>query len=182
MARLRRQGKCRFLGITALGEEAALRQVLGSGAFDTAQMPYNILNPSNLGALPADLPGQDFRGLMRHAAAHGVGVIGIRILAAGALSGEAARHPVAMQQVAPIASAGSFEADLANARRLLPLVREGHAGSLAELAIRFAITPPEMGTALIGTASLDQLEAALAAAERGALPPATLDRIGALLE
>lgn len=181
MARLREQGKCRFLGITALGEEPALRQVLASGAFDTAQMPYSILNPSALGALPPGLPGQDFRGLMRHAVAHGVGPIGIRILAAGALSGETARHPVAMPQVAPIASAGSYEEDLAHARRLLPLVAEGHAGSLAELAIRFAITPPEMGTALIGTASLGQLEAAIAAAERGSLPAATLARIGELL-
>jgi aryl-alcohol dehydrogenase-like predicted oxidoreductase len=182
MARLREQGKCRFLGITALGEREALHQVLGAGVFDTAQMPYNILNPSNLGpGLPPGLPGQDFAGLMRHAAAHGVGAIGIRILAAGALSGEAGRHPVAMQDVAPIASAGSYEADLDHARRLLPLVQEGHAGSLAELAIRFAITPPEMGTALIGTASLGQLETAIAAAGRGPLPAATLERIAAAL-
>jgi aryl-alcohol dehydrogenase-like predicted oxidoreductase len=180
MDRLRAQGKCRFLGITALGDTAALRQVVGAGRLDTAQMPYNLLNPSNLGTLPAGLPGQDFAGLARHAAARGVGMIGIRILAGGALSGEAERHPVAMPSVAPIASAGSYEADLANARRLLPLVQEGHAGSLAELAIRFAITPPEMGTALIGTASLGQLETAIAAAERGPLPAPVLARIGAL--
>ena len=74
-----------------------------------------------------------------------------------------------------------YATDLAHARRLRPLVEEGHAASLAELAIRFAITPPEMGTALIGTASLDQLETAIAAAERGPLPPATLARISALL-
>ena len=181
MQRLREQGKCRFLGITALGEEPALRQLLAAGVIDTAQVPYNALNPSWLGALPASLPGQDFRRLGEHAAAHGVGLIGIRILAAGALSGEAARHPVAMPEVAPIASGADYAADLANARRLLPLVAEGAAGSLAELAIRFAITPGRIGTALIGTASLGQLEVALAAAERGPLPPPVLERIAALL-
>ncbi|MBV1797794.1 aldo/keto reductase [Siccirubricoccus sp. G192] len=180
LERLRAQGKCRFLGITALGEAEALREVLGAGVLDTAQMPYNLLNPSNLDPLPAGLPGQDFQGLMRHAAAQGVGVIGIRILAAGALSGEAARHPIAMPEVAPIASGESYATDLGNARRLLPLVAEGAVGSLAELAIRFAITPPEMGSALIGTASLEQLEVAIAAAGKGPLPPPVLARIANL--
>ncbi len=181
LQRLRQQGKCRFLGITALGEVAALRRVLLSGAFDTAQVPYNVLNPSWLGPMRPGLPGQDFQALGVEAAAAGVGLIGIRILAAGALSGEDARHPVAMPQVAPIASAADYGTDLAHARRLLPLVAEGHVGSLAEAAIRFAITPGQMGTALIGTASLEQLEVAIAAAGKGPLPEATLARMAALL-
>ncbi len=181
MQRLRDAGKCRFIGITALGEEPALRQLLGAGVIDTAQVPYNALNPSWLGALPAGVPGQDFRRLGEHAVAHGVGLIGIRILAAGALSGEAERHPTAMPEVAPIASAADYATDLANARKLRPLVEEGVAGSLAELAIRFAISAPRIATALIGTASLEQLDVAIAAAGRGPLPPAALERIAALL-
>jgi L-galactose dehydrogenase/L-glyceraldehyde 3-phosphate reductase len=181
MRRLQRQGKCRFLGITALGDTAALRQVLEAGAFDTAQVPYNLLNPTWLGAPRLGLPGQDFQRLGEVAAARGVGLIGIRILAAGALSGEAARHPVAMPSVAPIASADDYATDLAHARRLLPLVAEGHAASLAELAVRFAVTRTEIGTALVGTASVEQLETALAAARKGPLPAETLARIAALL-
>lgn len=181
LRRLQAAGKCRFLGITALGDGAALRQVLLSGAFDTAQVPYNVLNPSWLGPMRPGLPGQDFAALGVEVAAAGVGLIGIRILAAGALSGEDGRHPIAMPSVAPIASGPDYGFDLAQARRLLPLVAEGHAASLAELAIRFAITPPAMATALIGTASLGQLEIALAAAEKGPLPAATLARIDTLL-
>lgn len=180
LQRLQREGKCRFIGITALGTVPGLREVLESGAFDTAQIPYNLLNPSWLGPMPA-LPGQDFAALGVGAAAAGVGLIGIRILAAGALSGEAARHPIAMPAVAPIASADDYATDLAHARRLLPLVAEGAVGSLAELAIRFAITPGQMGTALIGTASLDQLEVAIAAAELGPLPAELVARAAALL-
>ena len=181
MQRLQAAGKCRFLGITALGEVAALRALFAEGVIDTAQVPFNALNPSWLGPRPAALPGQDFEQLGIEAAGRGVGLIGIRIIAAGALSGEAARHPTAMPQVAPIASGADYATDLANARRLAPLVAEGAAGSLAELAIRFAISAPQIGTALIGTASQEQLEAALAAAARGPLPAAVLGRVAALM-
>jgi aryl-alcohol dehydrogenase-like predicted oxidoreductase len=44
--RLRAQGKTRFLGLTALGQPAALRRVIGARVLDTAQIPYNLLNPS----------------------------------------------------------------------------------------------------------------------------------------
>ena len=186
MQRLRAAGKCRFLGITALGEVAALRALFEAGVIDTAQVPFNALNPSWLSPLPASLPGQDFERLGETAVARGVGLIGIRILAAGALSGVAARHPLAMPEVAPIASGADYAADVANARRLLPLVEAGAAGSLAELAIRFAITPVrtgpgQIGTALIGTASQEQLEVALAAVAKGPLPDAVLARVAALM-
>jgi L-galactose dehydrogenase/L-glyceraldehyde 3-phosphate reductase len=181
LTRLREQGKVGVLGITALGETAVLRRVVASGAFGAAQIPYNLLNPTALQPMPRGLPGHDFGGLMRDCVAAGVGVIGIRIIAGGALSGELARHPLAMPQVAPIGSAESYEADVAAARRLLPLVAEGAAGSLAELALRFALTPAELGTALIGTASQEQLEQAIAAAARGPLAPALVARALALL-
>jgi aryl-alcohol dehydrogenase-like predicted oxidoreductase len=181
MRRLAEQGKCRFIGITALGDTEALRQVLTSGAIDTAQVPFNLLNPTWLAPAVPGLPGQDFERLGEAAASDGVGLIGIRILAAGALSGEAARHPVAMPSVAPIASASDYDTDVAHARRLLPLVQEGHAESLAELAIRYATSREEIATALIGTASVDQLGAALAAVRKGKLPAETLARIAALL-
>ena len=47
--RLRQQGKTRFLGLTAVGDTAALGQVIDAGAFDSAQVVYNMLNPSAAG-------------------------------------------------------------------------------------------------------------------------------------
>ena len=44
--RLRQQGKIRFLGLTALGDTAALHQVIDARVFDSAQVVYNMLNPS----------------------------------------------------------------------------------------------------------------------------------------
>src|SRR5262249_23060351 len=40
--RLRQQGKMRFLGLTAVGDTAALHQVIDAGVFDSAQVVYNI--------------------------------------------------------------------------------------------------------------------------------------------
>lgn len=174
LARLREQGRIRFCGITAIGEPTALRRVIDSRLFDTAQVPHNLLNPSAAMPLPAGSAMPDQEGLMLHAKAAGMGVIGIRVLAGGALSGTEARDPIAMPKVEPIASGPSYAADVAAARRLLPLVERGIVGDLVEAAIRFAAMPEAMSTVLVGTASLGELDHAIASIEKGPLPPQAL--------
>jgi len=90
--RLRQQGKIRFLGMTAVGDTAALHQVIDARVFDSAQVVYNMLNPSAAEQLPTSYPAQDYERLFDHTKAAGVGVVGIRVLAGGALSGSAERH------------------------------------------------------------------------------------------
>jgi aryl-alcohol dehydrogenase-like predicted oxidoreductase len=178
--RLRLQGKIRFLGISTIGDTAALHQVIDAGVFDSAQVVYNMLNPSAGEALPQDYPAQDYARLFDHTQAAGVGVVGIRVLAGGALSGSAERHPIASPAPEPIGSAMSYDADIDRARRLMPLVNEGFAGSLTEAATRYAMSHPAMGTILVGMATPQQFEGALAAVEKGPLPQAALDRLSAL--
>jgi aryl-alcohol dehydrogenase-like predicted oxidoreductase len=178
--RLRQQGKTRFLGLTAIGDTPALQQVIDAGSFDSAQVVYNMLNPSAATALPANYPAQDYGRLFDHTKAAGVGVIAIRVLAGGALSGSAERHPIASPPPEPIGSAMSYDADIARARRLMPLVAEGFAASLTEAATRFAIGNPAVGTILVGMATPQQFEDALAAVEKGPLPAAALERLEAL--
>jgi aryl-alcohol dehydrogenase-like predicted oxidoreductase len=120
--RLRAQGKIRFLGMTAVGETAALNQVIDARAFDSAQVVYNMLNPSASEQLPPNYPAQDYERLFDHTRAAGVGVVGIRVLAGGALSGSAERHPIAGPPPEPIGSAMSYDADVDRARRLIPLI------------------------------------------------------------
>ena len=178
--RLRQAGKARFLGLTAIGDTAALHRLIDARVFDSAQVVYNMLNPSAAAALPANYPAQDYGGLFDHTRAAGVGVIGIRVLAGGALSGSAERHPIASPPPEPIGSSLSYDADLVRARRLKPLVEEGFAASLAEAATRFALSHPAIGTILVGMATPQQFEDALAAVQKGPLPPAALDRLSAL--
>jgi hypothetical protein len=87
--------------------------------------------------LPPNYPAQDYGRLFDHTSAVGVGVIGIRVLAGGALSGSAERHPIASPPPEPIGSAMDYDADVARASRLMPLVKEGFAASLTEAATRF---------------------------------------------
>ncbi|HZR72887.1 aldo/keto reductase [Bradyrhizobium sp.] len=178
--RLRQQGKIRFLGITAVGDTAALHQVIDARAFDSAQVVYNMLNPSAGEELPINYPAQDYGRLFDHTKAADVGVVGIRVLAGGALSGSAERHPIASPPPAPIGSAISYDADLERAGRLMPLVNEGFAASLTEAATRFALSHPAMGTILVGMATPQQFEDAFAAVQKGPLPKAALDLTSAL--
>ena len=177
--KLRQQGKMRFLGITAVGDTAALHQVIDARVFDSAQVSYNMLNPSAGQALPAGYPAQDYGRMFDHTKAAGVGVVGIRVLAGGALSGAADRHPIASPPPEPIGSANSYEGDLQRTRRLSPLVQQGHAADLPEAAVRFAITHSAMGTILVGMATPMEFEQALAAVNKGPLPQAALDTLAA---
>jgi aryl-alcohol dehydrogenase-like predicted oxidoreductase len=178
--RLRAQGKIRFLGLTGVGDTAALRQVIEARAFDSAQIVYNMLNPSAAEPLPKNYPAQDYGRLFDATMAAGVGVVGIRVLAGGALSGSAERHPIAGPAPEPIGSALSYDADVDRARRLMPLVKKGFDASLTEAATRFALSHPAMGTILVGLATPQQFEDALAAVQKGPLPQAALDRLSAL--
>jgi aryl-alcohol dehydrogenase-like predicted oxidoreductase len=174
---LQEQGKVRFWGINGLGEPEAVRQAITLGKADTIQACYNLLNPSAGISVPSGFPFLDYGQLIDRAAEQQMGVIAIRVLAAGALSGSAGRHPVAAQSVPPIASGRDLAEDVERSRAFQFLVEEGYAGSLVEAALRFAISKAEISTALVGISSLEQLEQAVASVDKGPLPAEAFDRL-----
>ena len=174
---LERQGKVRFWGMTGLGETETLHQAVAAGGLHSVQVVYNLLNPSTGRRMPAGFPYQDYRQLIDRAATKEMGVIAIRVLAGGALSGTSDRHPVAAQSVNPISTEPEYAADVARARRFSFLVEEGIVSSPVEAAIRFTLSKSEISTALVGLSSLEQLEHAVACANRGPLPVDALRRI-----
>lgn len=178
--RLRQQGKTRFLGITAIGETASLKRVVAARAFDTAQVPYNILNPSAGASLPAGYPAHDYGNMLADMQEAGMGVINIRVLAGGALSGATTRHPLGSPRVEPIGSAADYATDAARALRLEPLVDEGHAGSLIDAGLRYVIAHKAVSTVLVGYSTLEQLEYAAASITKGPLSAAALARVAEL--
>jgi aryl-alcohol dehydrogenase-like predicted oxidoreductase len=180
LARLVEEGKLGYCGFTALGETRALLAVIDASMFDTAQVCFNLLNPSAAHALPPGFPAHDFGRLLAHCAERRTGAIVIRALAAGALSGADARHPVAAPAVEPIASGPDYTTDVRRARTLSALVDEGLAGSLVEASLRFALSADAVSTVLLGYSSLDQLEYAAACVAKGPLPATTLARLPAL--
>lgn len=174
--RLRQQGKTRFFGITGLGDTPAIHHVVASRLFDTAQVVYNLLNPSAGAAIVPRFPGQDFAELLRRTNEADMGAIGIRALAGGALSGVEARHPNGLPVVDSLGTA-DYPTDVGHAKLFQPLVREGHAANLVEAAIRFAIANTALSTVIVGYSSVEQLEYAGAAANKGPLTRDALERV-----
>ncbi len=175
--KLRDEGKARFLGFTAKGDTAALHQLVEAGCFGGAQVFFNLLAPSAGEDQPAGFPAQDYRQLLHAAERHGVGTIGVRVLAGGALSGSEERHPLGMPTVDPIGSGRDYAADVASALRFQPLVAAEHAENLPELAVRYVISIPALSTMEIGIATLEELRLAANAVNKGPLSEDVLTRI-----
>ncbi len=73
--RLKQRGLVERLGLTGLGEPAALVEVIESGAFDTLQIPYNLLNPSAGQPVGADFSEVDYGDLISSCAPAGWGYL-----------------------------------------------------------------------------------------------------------
>ena len=174
---LRAQGKVRFWGMTAVGETEALHRVIDSGTLNTVQSVYNLVNPSSGVAVPSGFDMPDYGNLIERASVNGMGVLVIRVLAAGALTGEATRHPVAVPAVAPIGSGRDYGQDQARADGFRFLQQEGYADNLVEASLRFALGNAGVSSVLVGYSSLEHLEQAVAFAERGPLPPEAMARL-----
>ena len=167
---LRNQGKVRFWGMTAVGETEALHRIIESSKLNTVQSVYNLVNPSAGTDVPSGFDMPDYGNLIGRASANGMGVLVIRVLAAGALSGEATRHPVAVPAVAPIGSGRDYGHDQARADGFRFLQEEGHVDSLVEASLRFALGNPGVSSVLVGYSSLEHLEQAVEFAAKGPLP------------
>ncbi len=174
--RLRNSGVTQFTGITGLGDPGAVRKVIESGRFDSAQIYYNMLNPSAGQAMPAGWTGHDLGQLIEAAKAHDVGVMNIRVLASGVLATDE-RHGREIQIIP--------DADLSLEARRVKAVFEklGHRfGTRAQTALRFSLANPDLSCIVIGMAELDHLEQAIAAAEMGPMPADGLADLAALYD
>ena len=174
---LKEQGKIGFYGISGLGDSNALLQAVETAGAQTIQTCHNLLNPSAAYAVSRNFPFRDFGQLILRAQAKEMGIIAIRILAEGALSGEEKRHPNAEKAVLPIATGANYPEDVGRAKRFQFLIDEGYVSSLVEAAIRFVIGNPAISTALVGISSIEQLEQVVEYVSKGVLSPNALSKI-----
>lgn len=177
LTELREQGKVRFCGMTAVGETSALHQVIDLAILNTVQSVYNLVNPSAGTDVPPGFDMHDFENLIDRASTNGMGVLVIRALAAGALTEEAIRHPVAVPSVAPIGSGKDYEQDLRRSEDFRLLQKEGYVDNVVEASLRFVLSNPGVSSVLVGYSSLEHLEQAVECAERGPLPTEAMDRL-----
>jgi L-galactose dehydrogenase/L-glyceraldehyde 3-phosphate reductase len=171
--RLRDQGMFRFFGITALGDPAALREVIASGRFDSAQVYYNLLNPSAGQKVRAAWAVPNYEGVLGACRAHGVATMNIRVLAAGVIATDV-RHGREM----PIVQDFDMAAEEARVRAVFDRLGNRY-GTRAQTAIRFALANPDLSCVVVGFAEIGHIEEALAGAGMGPLPD---DALAALRE
>ena len=169
---VRSRGLVRHIGMTALGDTAACRTVMQSGLFDTAQVYYNMLNPSAGQKMPAAWRGQDFGELLHVAADQDMGVFAIRIFAAGALAtGGESSVP------SDITTDSKPDIERRRAAGLIAALPERLRDSPAATAIRFVLAHPAVSTAVVGVGAVDHVNVALTAV---AAPPLTAEDIDAI--
>ncbi|MFN4091054.1 MAG: aldo/keto reductase [Alphaproteobacteria bacterium] len=169
---LKARGLIDATGFTALGETHAVMQVADSGRFDSAQVYYNMLNPSAAWSrAPAGWPAQDFSGLIAACRRHGTAVMNIRAMAGGAL---ASPEPHGREVV--IALGADLDRDFARAARVRAALGTDF-GTPAQAALRFALANPDIACVDFGIATLAHLDEALAAYALGPLPDEAMRRL-----
>jgi L-galactose dehydrogenase/L-glyceraldehyde 3-phosphate reductase len=172
--RLREKGLIRHRGITAIGEAASVCEVIRSGRFDSAQVYYNLLNPSAAQRMPAAWTGHDFTGVIDACRANGVAVMAIRIFGAGVIATDE-RHG----RESILTANTTLAEEERKSRAVFEAIGTGE-GTRAQVALRFVLSNPDVSCAVIGSAELHHIDEALKAAEMGPLPVSTLARLEAL--
>ncbi|MXX48792.1 MAG: aldo/keto reductase [Chloroflexi bacterium] len=167
--RLKQDGLTRYVGITGMGDGGSVRTVLREGSLDTVQCYYNLLNDSNARPLPEGSSLHNHGQLLPLAEELGIGVIGIRNLAAGALSDSVDRTVPPDSLVA---------VDFKRARMLRFLEREGV--PLSRWSARFALQQVAVSTVVPGVKNRAELEDQIAAVDLADISDADVAKLEAL--
>ena len=168
---IKMQGMASEIGITGLGETAALLKVIKSNRLASMQLVYNLLNASAAISMPPSWPHYNFTGLVDTCFEHGVAVFGIRAFAAGILA-TTQRHG----KEQPLTPSDTIASEQFKQEHLSQVLF-GHKKPDARLALRFALSQPRIHAVIIGLAQRKHLEMALRATEEGPLDEQNLAQI-----
>jgi len=171
LERMRKAGLTRFIGLTALGEATAIVRALQSGRFDSAQIYYNLLNPSAARAMPPAWTGHDFSGVCAACARHDVAMMGIRVFASGVLATDA-RHG----REVVLTENSALEVEAKRAQAALAALGAGH-GTRAQTALRFALANPEFACFVVGLGEPAHLDEVIKAQAIGPLAAEVITRL-----
>jgi len=174
---LRERGLVEHLGLTGIGQPDALKAVVQSRRFQTIQIPYHVLNPSAGRDMPESFSETNYGNVIGAAAAAGMGVLAIRVFAAGAILGS---PPSAHTLKTPFFPLALYERDRERGVRLAADL--GPDIDRHRLAIRFVLSHPAVSSALIGFGAPAHVDEALAALKEGELPAELQRRLAAFAD
>ena len=153
---LQREGLTEHIGLTAIGQPVALREVIGSGKFATVQVPYNILNPSSGQDVADQFQEVDYGNVIADCANQQMGVLAIRIYAGGALASQPPSSHTYKTKFFPL---DLYERDQQRAEQLAQQL--GVAVDLKEVALRYVLSHRQISGAIVGFADPQHVRDAL---------------------
>jgi len=161
-------GKTRFIGVSAMEPDVpTLRRIMASGHFDTVLAYDNLLNWTAQAPAPPGVSLWDNGQMIPLATSLGMGVIGIRSHAAGALSQHVDR---------PVPPGTLLAHDVARAQTLGFLL-EGPIRTLSQAAMVFCLMNRDIATTVPGVKNVAEIEELGACVALPPMPPPHLTRL-----
>lgn len=176
LERMKDQGLTQHFGITALGETPSIIQVIESGRIASAQVYYNLLNPSAGFRLPRAWGAFDFSGILDACEKLGVAAMAIRVFSAGVIATDARTG-----RERPLTPGDTVESEAIKARAVFEEIGTEY-GTRAQAAIRFALAQKKLSCVIFGLAELDHLEEAITAQIKGPMPQEGIERLKTVYE
>jgi len=167
---LREEGKIRFIGASIKGPDITsatvdlCRQYIDTDRLDVIQLIYSIFR-------------QQTREIFGHAQANRVGLVGRTALESGFLTGKYERGHEFAGNDHRQRWAGRLEQILEAAQGLKRTAVRPPYETLAQVALRFAMAPAAIGSAIVGAKSVEQTRANLAAVQLPPLDPELVERL-----
>ena len=171
MEKIKEDSRVDHIGLTALGDTKPIRDVVNTGCFDTAQIYYNLLNPTATFKEKGIWNDQDFSNLVSDCQAQNMGILGIRVFAAGLLATDI-RHG----REIPVTHMIDIKEEERRVQRIYKVVGQTY-GNRAQLAVRYGLSAESLHCTVLGLATLEHLQNAIQAVEMGPLPEDVLEKI-----
>ena len=144
MTKLKEDGRVKNIGLTALGDTESIRKIIQTGHFDTAQIYYNLLNPSANFRKRGNWGDHDFSGLIADCKKFDMGIMGIRIFAAGLLATDV-RHG----REIPVTHVINIKEEERRVEKIFQLVGDSY-GNRAQFALRYGLSNKNLNCIVLG--------------------------------
>ena len=174
LEKLKSEGRIKNIGITAIGNINQIKTVLSSEGFDTAQVYYNLLNPSASFKNRNNWNDHDFSGLIDDCLKYDIGIICIRIFAAGILATDI-RHG----REIPITVGISEVEQERRVKKIINLTKD-QIGTRAQIALRYGLSNKSISCIVVGFEKLDHLNEIIEAKNEGPLEEDFIEEINKL--
>ncbi len=166
--KVQQAGKTRFIGVSAMEPHVpTVNRIIESGYYDTVLAYYNLLNWTAQEPVPPGVEIFDNGQIIPLAKSLGMGVIGIRSHAAGALTSQVDR---------PVAMGTLLEKDVASTDRFNFLLN-GPIRTMSQAAMVFCLMNPDIHTTVPGVKNMSEIEEIAGCVDLSPIPPEHLERL-----